>query len=106
MNTRDAIEAGIGGFSNVVKRFTGLRTREVGEMDMEEQLKKTNPKAYDEMKRDQKRYDDDTKRRHTIKSRKALRASYVSIILKYYFQRSFFIIQLLHHIFIYTNKST
>ena len=70
MNTRDAIEAGIGGFSKVARRFTGLRTREVGEMDMEEQLKKTNPKAYDEMKRDQKRYDDDTKRRHTIKSRK------------------------------------
>ena len=70
MGTRDAIEAGIGGFSKVAKRFTGLRTREVGEMDMEEQLKQTNPKAYEQMKKEQKQYDDDTKRRHTIKSRK------------------------------------
>ena len=70
MGTRDAIEAGIGGFSKVAKRLTGLRTREVSEMDMEEQLKKTNPEKYKQMKKDQKRYDDDTKRRHTIKSRK------------------------------------
>ncbi len=70
MGTRDAIEAGIGGFSKVAKRFAGIRTREVGEMDMEEQLKKSNPEKYAEMKRDQKRYDDDTKRRHKIKGRK------------------------------------
>jgi hypothetical protein len=70
MGTRDAIEAGIGGVSKVAKRLTGLRTREVSEMDMEGQLKQTNPKAYEQMKRDQKRYDEDTKRRHTIKSRK------------------------------------
>jgi hypothetical protein len=70
MGARDAIESGLSGISKFAKRAVGLRPREVSEMDMEEQLKRQNPKAYSQMKNDQKRYDDDTKRRHTIKSRK------------------------------------
>jgi len=70
MGVRDAINSGLSGFSKIVQRGAGMRPRDITEADMEEQLKKSNPSAYNQMKKDQKRYDDDTKRRHTIKSKK------------------------------------